>query len=78
VGVPDEKVHKTIVTNLRFAASALEKEGIRLLLEALNDKEMPGFYLVRTADVLDLIKELGHPNVYVQYDVYHMQIMEET
>jgi len=75
-GVPADKVRKTLVSNLRFAAAALEKEGIRLLVEALNDKDVPGFYLVRTADVLSLIKEVGHANVYVQYDVYHMQIME--
>ena len=75
-GVPADKVRKTLVANLRFAAAALEKEGIRLLLEALNDKDVPGFYLVRTADMLALIKEVGHANVYVQYDVYHMQIME--
>ncbi len=45
-------------------------------MEALNDKDVPGFYLVRTADALALIKEVGSPNVYFQYDVYHMQIME--
>jgi hydroxypyruvate isomerase len=75
-GVPADKVRKTLVANLRFAAAALEKEGIRLLVEALNDKDVPGFYLVRTADVLALIQEVGQANVYVQYDVYHMQIME--
>jgi hydroxypyruvate isomerase len=69
-------VHQTLIANLRFAAAALEKAGIRLLVEALNDKDVPGFYLVRTADVLALIKEVGHSNVYAQYDVYHMQIME--
>jgi len=73
---PTEKVRSTLVANLRFAASALEKEGMRLLVEALNNKDVPGFYLVHTADVLDLIKEVGHPNVFLQYDVYHMQIME--
>jgi hydroxypyruvate isomerase len=75
-GVPGENVRKTLVANLRFAASALEKEGVRLLVEALNDKDVPGFHLVHTAEVLDLLKEIGHPNVYLQYDVYHMQIME--
>jgi len=75
-GVPADKVRKTLVANLRFAAAALEKEGIRLLVEALNDKDIPGFYLVRTAEALALIKEVGSPNVYFQYDVYHMQIME--
>jgi hydroxypyruvate isomerase len=75
-GVPADQVRQTLVANLRFAAAALEKQGIRLLVEALNDQDVPGFYLVRTAEVLDLIKEVGHPNIYVQYDVYHMQIME--
>jgi hydroxypyruvate isomerase len=75
-GVSADKVRRTLVDNLRFAAAALEKEGIRLLVEALNHKDVPGFYLVRTADVLALIKDVGHRNVYVQYDVYHMQVME--
>jgi hydroxypyruvate isomerase len=75
-GAPADKVRATAVSNLRFAATALAKEGIRLLVEALNDKDVPGFYLVRTADALRLIDEVGHPNVYFQYDVYHMQIME--
>jgi len=72
----EETLRRTLLANLRFAAAALEKEGIRLLVEALNEKDIPGFYLVRTADVLALIQEVGHPNVFVQYDVYHMQIME--
>ena len=75
-GVPADKVRQSLVANLRFAAAALEKEGIRLLVEALNDKDFPGFHLVHTAQVLDLLKEVGHSNVYVQYDVYHMQVME--
>jgi len=75
-GVPAEKIHRTLVENIRFAATALEKEGIRLLIEPLNDQDIPGFYLVRTRDVLRLLEETGHPNLYLQYDVYHMQIME--
>ena len=75
-GVAPEKVRHTLVSNLRFAAAALEKEGIRLLIEALNSRDAPGFYLVRTQDVLQLIQEVNHPNIYIQYDVYHMQVME--
>lgn len=71
-----EKIRATLVGNLRFAADALEKKGIRLLVEALNSQDMPGFHLVRTADVLNLLAEVGSPNAYIQYDVYHMQIME--
>jgi hydroxypyruvate isomerase len=75
-GVPAEKVRRTLIANLRFAAAALAKEDIRLLVEALNDRDVPGFSLARSSEVLALIEEVGHPNVYLQYDVYHMQIME--
>ena len=71
-----ETVHKTLVENLRFAAHELEKEGIKLLIEALNNHDVPGFYLVHTQDVVNLLKEVNHPNIWIQYDVYHMQIME--
>jgi hydroxypyruvate isomerase len=70
------KVQTALLDNLRFAAAALEKEGLRLLIEALNSQDMPGFHLVHTADVLKLFTEVGHANLYIQYDVYHMQIME--
>ncbi len=75
-GVSHEKVQQILVNNLRFAASALEKEGIRLLIESLNDRDVPGFYLVHTRDALKLIKEVNHPNLWIQYDIYHMQMME--
>jgi len=76
LGVSQEKVREILIDNLKFAAAALEKESIRLLVEALNDEAIPGFYLVRTQDVLQLLEEVNHPNIYFQYDVYHMQIME--
>jgi len=74
--IPAEKVRQTLVDNLRFAASALEKEGIRLLVEPLNDRDMPGFYLVHTRDALRLFEEVNHANLWLQYDIYHMQVME--
>lgn len=75
-GVPEEKVREALVTNLRFAAGVLAKEGIRLLIESVNTRDIPGFYLSRTADVLALIREVNHTNLYYQYDIYHMQVME--
>jgi len=75
-GVPEDKVFATLVDNLRFAAEALGKEGIRLLVEPLNDQDMPGFHLVRTADALRVFDAVNHPNLWLQYDIYHMQIME--
>ncbi len=75
-GLASEKVRQTLVNNLRFAARSLEKEHIRLLIEPLNQQDIPGFYLVRSQDTLELFKEVDHPNLWLQYDVYHMQIME--
>lgn len=75
-GTSLEKVRRTLIDNLRFAAAALEKEGIRLLIEPLNDLDVPGFFLSRTRDAINLMEEVGHPNLRLQYDVYHMQIME--
>ncbi|MCX8118823.1 MAG: hydroxypyruvate isomerase [Desulfobacterota bacterium] len=75
-GMAPDKVRRTLIENLRFAAGALEREGIRLLIEPLNDQDLPGFYLVHTRDALQLMEEVGHPNLFLQYDIYHMQIME--
>jgi len=74
--VPAEEIRQTLVDNLRFAAIALDKEGIRLLVEPLNNQDIPGFYLVHTQDALQLLEEVNHANIWLQYDIYHMQIME--
>ncbi len=71
-----EKVRKTVVSNLKYAAEVLEKENLKLLVEALNTNDVPGFFLSNTKDALNLLEEVAHPNIFLQYDVYHMQIME--
>lgn len=75
-GVPEQQLVDTLTTNLAFAAAMLEKEGIRLLIEPLNTRDIPGFFLVHTADALAIRTIVNHPNLYLQYDVYHMQVME--
>ncbi len=75
-GVDAALVHRTVVENLRFAAGELAKHGIRLLIEAVNTRDIPGFWLNRTEQAVALIEEVGSANVFVQYDIYHMQIME--
>ncbi len=77
--LPDVSVaeqRRTLVDNLRFAAEALEKADIRLLVEHLNSRDVAGFALDTTAKVLAVLDEVGHTNVYLQYDVYHAQRME--
>jgi len=72
----DEAIQKTLINNLRFAADALEKEQIKLLVEPLNDKNFPGFHLVGSLQTIDLLDQIGHANIQLQYDIYHMQRME--
>jgi hydroxypyruvate isomerase len=71
-----EAVERTLAANLRFAADALDQEGVQLLVEPLNNRDLPGFHLVHLDATLDLLAALEHPNIALQYDVYHRQIME--
>jgi hydroxypyruvate isomerase len=75
-GVEHEHAHITFVSNLRFAAAALEKAGIRLLIEPINTFDIPGFFLTRTDQALAILDEVGSDNLFVQYDIYHAQRME--
>lgn len=75
-GVSSEKAYSTVVSNLKFAADKLKAAGIRLLIEPINTFDIPGFFLSHTRQALDIIKETGSDNLFVQYDIYHMQRME--
>lgn len=68
--------HRTLVENLRFAAARLQPAHIRLLIEPINTFDIPGFFLSRSAQAVALIGEVGSDNLFLQYDVYHMQRME--
>lgn len=67
---------ETLVDNLRFAAAVTQRAGIRLLLEPLNDRDTPGFLIPTTRAALQVIDAVGSPNLQLQYDVYHAQVME--
>ena len=73
---PSERIFRTLVDNLQFAAQALQKKGIKLLIETLNDRDVPGFHLVHTHQTKALIEAVQHPNLWLQLDVYHMQVMD--
>jgi len=75
-GADPALLRRTFVENLKFAADALGAEGIRLLIEPINTRDIPGFFLTRTAEALSIIDETGSDNLFLQYDIYHMQIME--
>ena len=74
--VAAETVRETFVNNLKFAATNLAEAGIRLLIEPINTRDIPGFFLCHTEQAVSIIEEVGSSNLALQYDIYHMQIME--
>ena len=75
-GADPAELEATLVANLGYAAEKLEAAGIKLLIEPINTRDIPGFFLNRTQQALDIIAKVGSSNLFVQYDIYHMQIME--
>jgi hydroxypyruvate isomerase len=75
-GVHREAAQEAFVSNLGFAAAKLKEAGIRLLIEPVNTFDIPGFFLSRSAQALALIADTGSDNIFLQYDIYHMQRME--
>lgn len=68
--------HKTFLENLSYASELAEKDGIELLIEPINGRDIPGYFLSSTAQAAQIIEELGRPNVKLMFDCYHVQIIE--
>lgn len=62
--------------NAALAAEALSGLGIRAIVEAVNSRDRPGYLLTTTDQAINLIDAAGHANLGIEYDIYHMQIME--
>jgi len=75
-GVTRDAAQATFVANLKFAAANLGAEGLRLLIEPINTYDIPGFFLSGTRQALEIIDATGAANLFLQYDIYHMQRME--
>ena len=74
---PADRAHfDTLVGNVRHAARRLSEVGLQLMLEPINTRSVPGFFLNGTRQALDVLDAAGEGNALIQYDVFHMQIME--
>ena len=69
-------LEELLIENLRYAAPRLADEGIRLLVEPINPRDMPGFLVNSTDDYERVAAAVGHGNLYLQYDFYHMQVVQ--
>jgi hydroxypyruvate isomerase len=67
---------ETLRRNLAYAAPRLKAAGIKLLIEPINTRDIPGFFLSSTRQAVEIIEAVDSDNLFVQYDIYHMQIME--
>jgi hydroxypyruvate isomerase len=81
VGIPrpgddPERVRGTGVQNLGFAAGELKKASIKLLIEPVNDKDVPGFWLTRADQAISVMDEVGSDNLFLQYDINHQSRMD--
>jgi hydroxypyruvate isomerase len=75
-GVNDEMMRETYLANLRFAGRQLASHDLGLLIEAINPRDMPGFYLNTSRQAFELMHHAAVPNLSFLYDCYHMQIVE--
>ncbi|MGA8391827.1 MAG: 2-oxo-tetronate isomerase [Burkholderiaceae bacterium] len=75
-GMTREAVQPTYVANLRWAAAEAAKHGRDVLIEPINTRDIPGFFLNRQDQAHAIVAEVGAGNLKVQMDLYHCQIVE--
>ena len=74
---PADDLHfRTLVANVRHAARRLGEAGIQLMIEPINTRSVPGFFLTGSAQAIEVLNAAGEGNAFLQYDLFHMQIME--
>jgi len=75
--VPLTVLHDTLCENICYAAEQLQNNNMTLLLEPINSRiDMPGFFLDTLDKTIKIIHDVGCSNVKIQFDIYHMQVMQ--
>jgi len=76
IGVAEAELEATYIANLRYAADRLATVGVTVMLEPINSRiDMPGYWLDDVAKGFRLLAAVDRPNVKLQYDIYHAQII---
>ena len=75
-GIASARLEDTFGRNVAFAAEALAPHGITVQLEPINNRDIPGYFVSRTDHALGVIEAIGAPNLALQLDLYHRQVME--
>ena len=75
-GIDRDEAEATYIANLRHAADAAAKHGITVLAEPINTRDMPGYFLNTSTMARKILAAVSRPNLKLQFDIYHTQIME--
>jgi hydroxypyruvate isomerase len=75
-GVERVRQRAVYVANLAHAAEQAASQGITVVIEPINTRDIPGFFLNRQDEAQAVCAEIGKPNLKVQFDLYHCQIVE--
>ncbi len=75
-GQTRETLRPTYMANLRWAAEQAAHAGRQVLIEPINTRDIPGFFLNRQDEAHAIVQAVGAPNLQVQFDLYHCQIVE--
>ena len=70
------EAERVYLANLQHAADRLAAEGLTLVIEPINTRDIPGYFLNTTTQAMSVIERVGRPNLKLQLDLYHVQIME--
>jgi len=70
------RMRETYLDNLRWAAQEALQAERTLLIEPINSRDIPGYWLNGQQEALDVIAEVGAPNLRLQFDLYHAQIVD--
>lgn len=73
-GVPTDMLEATFVANLRYAAPRFAEAGVNLLIEPINTRDIPDFYLSTARHAERVLDAVGSNNLLIQYDIYHQQV----
>jgi len=74
-GRDKEEGERAYIDNLRWAADRMAGPGLTAVIEPINTRDIPGYYLNTTAQAMPIIEAVGRPNLRLQLDLYHVQIM---
>jgi len=69
---------ETFLENLLYATKVFDALGIKTVFEAINTYDMPGFLVSSGQQMLSVLSQINHPNLFMQVDIYHLQMMGDA